>query len=286
MLPTESKPSHENKHYFVDEAGDPTLFAARGKVTVGLEGCSRFFILGTLDVADPPKLSQDLLMLRTELLADPYFQKVPSMQPENQKTALFFHAKDDLPEVRREVFKLLLKQDVRFSAIVRDKMQVLAYVRGRNDTSPAYRYNPNELYDFMVRRLFKERLHKFGKYSICFARRGNTDRTAALTAALSEARASFAKTWGINANPEITVLPSSPIREVPLQAVDYFLWAVQRTFERREDRFLQLLWSKCSLVIDADDTRKKGYGVYYTKKKPLTAAALNEAEGYRSESPR
>lgn len=283
---SESGSVQEEKHYFVDEAGDPTLFAARGKVTVGLAGCSRFFILGTLDVADPAKLSQELLALRTELLADPYFQDVPSMKPGNQKTALLFHAKDDLPEVRREVFKVLLRQDVRFSAIVRDKMKVLAYVRRRNETSPFFRYNPNELYDFMVRRLFKERLHTFGKYSISFARRGNTDRTAALTAALSEARANFARTWGISADPEITVLPSSPIREVPLQAADYFLWAVQRTFERREDRFLQLLWPKCSLVIDADDTRQKGYGVYYTKKKPLTAAALKEAEGYRSESPR
>jgi len=84
----------------------------------------------------------------------------------------------------------------------------------------------------------------------------------------------------------IEVLPSSPIREPALQVVDYFLWALQRTFEKHEDRFLRLLWSQCDLIIDADDTREKGYGMYYTKQKPLTAAALREAEGYRSESPR
>jgi hypothetical protein len=28
----------EGKHYFVDEAGDPTLFGARGKVLVGIPG--------------------------------------------------------------------------------------------------------------------------------------------------------------------------------------------------------------------------------------------------------
>jgi hypothetical protein len=40
----------EGKHYFVDEAGDPALFGARGKVLVGSEGCSRYFILGLADV--------------------------------------------------------------------------------------------------------------------------------------------------------------------------------------------------------------------------------------------
>lgn len=49
----------ERKHYFVDEAGDPTLFGARGKILVGSEGCSRFFMLGLADVDDPPALTAD-----------------------------------------------------------------------------------------------------------------------------------------------------------------------------------------------------------------------------------
>ena len=77
-----------------------------------------------------------------------------------------------------------------------------------------------------------------------------------------------------------------PTDEPALQAVDYFLWALQRTFEKREDRYLELLWPKCSLIIDVDDTRVAEYGTYYTRQKPLTAAALKQAEGYRSESPR
>jgi len=80
----------------------------------------------------------------------------------------------------------------------------------------------------------------------------------------------------------IAIIPTSPVHEAGLQAADNFLWALQRTFERGEDRFLQLLCPQCSLIIDADDTRENGYGTYYTRKKPLTAAALKEAEGYRS----
>ena len=68
--------------------------------------------------------------------------------------------------------------------------------------------------------------------------------------------------------------PAYPTNEPVLQAVDYFLWALQRVFEKREDRFLELLWPQCSLVVDVDDTRTAEYGTYYTKQKPLKAAAL------------
>lgn len=61
----------ERRDYFVDEAGDPVLFNSRKQVVVGKDGCSRFFILGALDVPDPNALERDLQDLRRRLLADP-----------------------------------------------------------------------------------------------------------------------------------------------------------------------------------------------------------------------
>ena len=58
-----------------------------------------------------------------------------------------------------------------------------------------------------------------------------------------------------------------------------FLWALQRLYERREERFVTLLWSRFSLVHDLDDMRQTRYGVYYTKKKPLTLAAIKDLPG-------
>jgi hypothetical protein len=40
-----------------------------------------------------------------------------------------------LPEVRREVFSLLLRHEVRFFAVVRDKLTVVEYIRQRNQVS-------------------------------------------------------------------------------------------------------------------------------------------------------
>jgi hypothetical protein len=274
------------KHYFVDEAGDPNLFGSRGKVLVGQGGARVSLSWASSTLKMFPRFPKNYSIFGSAFWRIPILRTCLQCNLRSEKTALLLHAKDDLPEVRREVFNLLLNQKIRFSAVVRDKLQVLSYVRKRNETDPDYRYNPNELYDFMVRRLFKERLHQHGVYRICFARRGASDRTQALTAGLERARLRFAAQKGIYSNPKIEVVPASPVREVTLQAVDYFLWALQRTFEKNEDRFLTLLWPKCSLVIDVDDTREKGYGTYYTKQKPLTAAALKAAEGYRSESPK
>lgn len=86
-------------HFFVDEAGDPTLFDGKGRILVGEEGCSKYFIVGKLDVDDPPTLKTALDDLRARLLADPYFRRVPSMQAGRGKTALAFHAKDDVAKV-------------------------------------------------------------------------------------------------------------------------------------------------------------------------------------------
>jgi len=272
-------PNRGQRSYFVDEAGDTVLFDAKGKVIVGTEGCSRFFILGLADIPDPDALGRDLDQLRARLLADSYFNHVPSMQSQARKTALAFHAKDDLPEVRREVFTLLLRQQVRFFAVVRNKDRLIAYVRQRNERDAAYHYSPNELYDYLVRRLFRDRLHQDDEYQIFFARRGKSDRTAALLEALEAARRRFAQRWGTLTEAPIHVIPASPDRVPGLQAADYFLWALQRLYERREDRYIAFLWDSFSLVHDLDDTRRASYGEYYTKKRPLTRAALQDLPG-------
>jgi len=267
------------RQYFVDEAGDGVLFDERGRVKVGTPGCSHYFILGVLDVPDPKALSTELESLRSALLADPYFSGVPSMQPQNKKTALAFHAKDDVPEVRREVFALLRRHSLRFMAVVRSKHRLLEYVRQRNQREPNYRYHPNELYDYAVRRLFKNLLHKDDQYEVYFAKRGNKDRTAALTAALKVAQMRFDQQWCTATASRIRHCAMNPQQCVALQAADYFLWAVQRVYERREQRYVELLAASISLVHDLDDTRQNRYGQYYTKRKPLTAAALRGLPG-------
>jgi len=275
-----NRPISSLRDYFVDEAGDPILFSKRGRrVIVGTQGCSRYFILGLVDIPDLAALSEHLVALRAELLADPYFKDVPSMQPEAHKTAEAFHAKDDLPEVRREVFALLRHYRCHFSAVVRDKLRVVQYVRSRNRHNPSYRYHPNELYDGLVRRLFKTRLHKDDEYHVYFAKRGKADRTAALRAALESARQRFSLQHNLTNCAVLRVIPTTPAACPGQQVVDYYLWALQRFYERGELRYIEMLWNSVSVIHDVDDTRQADYGVYYTKKRPLSPATLQERPG-------
>lgn len=274
---THSSPTR--REYFVDEAGDPTLFDRRGRVLVGTSGCSRFFMLGLLDVEDHAALSRDLSELRQRLLSDPYFKNVPSMQPSARKTAVAFHAKDDLPEVRREVFAALRRHKLRYFAAVRDKHTVVDYVRQRNAQDDQYRYQPNELYDYLVRRLFKTRLHKHDEYHICFARRGQSNRTTALEVALSATRNRFREQTGIDPASAVSLEATTPTQCPGIQAADYFTWALQRLYERQEERYLEYIWPFVRLVNDIDDTSEHMYGVYYTQKRPLTLDAIKKRPG-------
>jgi len=208
--------------------------------------------------------------LRKALLADPYFKNVPSMQLDRQKTALAFHATDDLPEVRREVFKLLSQHDVRFYALVRDKCEIVRKVLEFNKRNPHYRYHPNQLYDRCVARLFKDRLHLHDGYTIRFAKRGSSDRTEALQNAIEAARRNFRISHGIVNTVPIEIVPSDPREDVCLQAVDYFLWSLQRFYERDEERYLHLMWNKVGCIHDVDDTRNAAYGTYYTQSNQLS----------------
>jgi hypothetical protein len=149
-------------------------------------------------------------------------------------------------------------------------------VREHNLNQPQYRYHPNQLYDRCVARLFKERLHKDDAYRIVFAKRGTSDRTAALLNALENARNNLRRSWGIEGTAPIEVIASVPMNDPSLQAADYFLWALQRLYEKKEARYWEFVWSKVSLVYDIDDVQRNEYGVYYTQRNPLTSAALEK----------
>jgi hypothetical protein len=265
------------RYFYVYEAGDPTLFDRRGNVIAGEPGCSSHFILGALDVADPAGLTSALGELHRQIVTDPFYAGVESLKPERLRTHRMLHAKDDLPEIRERVFRLLATQDVRFHAVVRDKRGLAVHVRNLNAKSQTYRYTPNQLYDELVKRLFRDRLHKDSAYRIVFAKRGSKDRTHALRQAIDDARINFQKKWGIAATAPIEVSAVASHEDYCLQAADYFLWAVQRVYSSGEDRFVSYLWHRCALVHDVDDRRKSPAGCYYTEKNPLTAAKLKGA---------
>ena len=80
--------------------------------------------------------------------------------------------------------------------------------------------------------------------------------------------------YSITSTAPVDVVPGTPPTSIGLQVADYFTWALQRLYERQEDRYFEFLKKSMVLVQDIDDTREAKYGAYYTRKKPLSKAAL------------
>jgi hypothetical protein len=278
------------QHLFVDEAGTPTLFHESGKPIADTYGCSRFFILGKLEVESPTALTAALTELRQKMLADPLFAGTVSFKPERKKTAVAFHAKDDLPEVRFRVFDLLrgFGSQLRFYAVVCDKLKLTESEIAKRAKEPGYRFNENSVYDSLMRELFGKFHRLAARYEVNVARRGNSSRNEAIKAALAHAEQDFERKFGFRRSQpdawKITVLKS---KEAPcLQAVDYFLWALQRFYEVkwdprtrkksldpssglviREDRFLKAMWPQVGEVHDL--YFGPAHGTFFTTREPL-----------------
>jgi hypothetical protein len=257
------------RHFFVDEAGDLTLFNRRGRVIVGTPGVSTVFMVGLAQIPDPARAADELESLRARLLADPYFKGVPSMQLDARKTAIAFHAKDDLPEVRREVFALLPALGCKVQVAIRRK-QALA-----QEAKALFRYRreklrADDIYDGLVSRLFKNVLHKADENRVVFARRGKAPRMKALETAIEHAKQRFAERWGVEHDKPTAIHAAYPREDAGLQVTDYYLWALQRVYERKEDRFFRLLADGYRLIMDIDNTTNKPYGEWFSDQNPLT----------------
>lgn len=256
------------KHYFVDEAGDLTLFDRRKRIVVGRQGVSRCFMVGLVDFPAPEEARRKLEELRADLLADPYFRNVPSMQPEAKKTAACFHANNDLPEVRREVLRLLPSFNAKVLVAVKRK-NVLAEHHKLLYESKGEKFKTNAVYDELVKIVCHNKLHSADENRIVFARLGKANREKALREALVETKQEFDRRWGKRPDPPMRIEAAYPTESAGLQVADYYLWALQRMYEKQEDRFFYLLQSQYRLIRDLDDTRNKPYGEYYKDSNPL-----------------
>lgn len=72
--------------------------------------------------------------------------------------------------------------------------------------------------------------------------RGKGDRTKALKTAITQAEKNFELHFGFGRSADWQLTVNSPVAEKGLQAVDYYLWALQRFYELQEERYIHMLW--------------------------------------------
>jgi hypothetical protein len=282
---TESKHIIKTNHRFLDEAGDCTFYGKKRTNIIGTEGVSNCFILGLVKFKEPlAPLRQEVMALQKRVESDPYFQ-VASVIKKKNSSGYFFHAKDDLPEIRKLFFDFINERKLSFEAVVARK-SIERFTTKHKDKEQYF-------YADALSHLLKNKLHLGEKLVLNIAEKGTSTKNQNLELALEKAKErvaeklnrknidevkdileardiNFVRRKGVQADVVFNV--TNPLREPLINIADYLCWTIQRVFEKGETRYYDFIKEKVSLVIDLYDTEKYvGFGNYYSPKKPLTS---------------
>jgi len=238
------EPAEGTNWFFVDESGDPIFYDRHGNLIVGQKGCSPILILGFIETPNPRTIRTALADLHAQLATDEYLQGVHSIA----KTNVAFHAKDDIPEVRQAVFKLIRTLDFKAQFVVARKIERVFRT--------TFHAREGEFYDYLVSRLFQNALHRYIHNHIYFSRRGTRVRQAPFEQAIYQGVARFEERWKKKVQTDIKIAPQTAVGEPCLQVVDYMNWAVFRAYVKREMRYYRFVEEKVSLLVDLYDVRK------------------------------
>lgn len=255
-------------HRFLDESGDTTFYGKRKKIIVGNEGVSKSFILGMVKFKTKLEpIREEILSLQNDIVNDSYYKGIPSIIKKVEKGGYFFHAKDDIPEVREKFFRYLNSLNCSFEAVVGKKLPDLYETK----------HHGKEVWFYadLLSHLLKNKLSKYDKLVLNIASRGKSTKNSNLNLALQKAQERFSKT---NPNREINTRVVFNVMEQTdeplLNIADYFCWCIQNVFEKGNLRYYNFLQDKISRVIDLYDFEnygKPGWPNYYGKNNPLTA---------------
>ncbi len=272
--------SQADHHVFVDESGDAVLFNANGDVIIGQNDAPLVFMVGALHLPNPIEASAKLETLRQSLLDDPYFASAESMLPERKKTALMFHAKNDLPEVRREVFRLLPELGGTMHVAIRRKRDMA------DEAQQLFRESMQKLsldayYDDLVERAFKQMIPPACIPHITFAKLGNADRRAALRTVIQRVVRFDGNANDPNYMDKVRIDAAFSKDVAGLQVADYYLWALQRVFKKHngERRYYESVSTAYRVIWDLDDRRDQEAGAVYDAENPLTLVKIKPVAG-------
>ena len=209
-------------------------------------------MLGMLTIHDSIQtIRQKVTDLQTNIVNDPYFQSVPSIQKKKNKAGYFLHAKDDVPEVRKMAFDLINTIDCHFDAVIGRKDYNI-YERKHNG-------NQSEFYADLLSHLLIDNFHTTEKLILNIAHRSKCTTHKNLEKGLDKATKTAINKYPNNKDNfcKITFNVQHPTTEPILNITDYFLWAVQRMIEKNENRYIEFLKSKIRSIQNLYDSENE-----------------------------
>lgn len=235
IIPRNEKSPTFTYHKFLDESGD-TTFYGNGKIPIiGENGVSKYFILGMLSINEPlNNVRNKIIELQNIIVSDPYFINIPSINKQKNKNGYFLHAKNDIPEVRKMVFEFIKSIDCEFQSVIGRKVYNV-YEKKHNG-------NQAEFYADLLSHLLHSNINNHEKIVLNIAHRSRCTTHINLEKGLKKAIIIAKHKYPDENNfCEIVYNVQQPTNEPIINLTDYFLWALQRKFERNEDRYVEYL---------------------------------------------
>jgi len=239
---------------------------------ISQEGVSCTFILGLLKLHEPLDAARKkVILLQDKIANDPYYAKVPSILKKRTANGYYLHAKDDIPEVRKEAFELIRSINCSFEAVVARKIYYLFEKKHHG--------NESEFYADLLSHLLKNRLGRFDRLVLNIAERKRCTTLNNLQKGMDKALIHYqTRHPGKMQISKVVFNVQKPTLEPLLNVADYLCWSIQRVFEKGETRYYDYINDKISVVWDIYDFAGAINGRnYYSKTRMLTEAnCINE----------
>lgn len=224
-------------YLFIDESGNFD-FSPNG---------TRFFVLTVLSTTNPFEIGSPLLKLRYDLL--PNYACGPRMEEHG-----YFHASEDIQEVRNYVFSIISKLD--------NPLRVDSVIAQKNKTNPTLHHQPLEFYKILAEALLK--------YSFNRATWQDYDHVVVVFSSLFDRKKrgilkqAFKSLIKQHAKVSYALYFHDSKFDLCNQATDYFGWAIYRKWESVDCRSYNIVQN---LIKSEFQIFERGDREYYEYKK-------------------
>jgi hypothetical protein len=252
---------------FIDETGDLNFFSKGGDFAVGENGISKTFGIGMARLKqDLEETRKHIRSLCLEVEGDSYLNTVPSVRRRMELGGFYFHAKDDVPEIRERFFKFLKSTNFSLEIYIARKILDI-FVKKHNK-------NENEFYADILAHLLKNKMGKYSRLVLNIAQKGSATTELNLELATQKALNRFRKNQpGKNGICSIVYNVQNFSVDPLLSVADYSAWSVQRVFEKGDVRYYNFIQEKIPLIVDLYDVKNySNWGNYYSPEHPLTSS--------------
>ena len=213
-------------HIFADEAG---CLAFKKK-----RGVSRYFILCSITTSSPD-IGNDLQDLRRRLSWEGVCDDA-------------FHATTDRQEIRDQVFDLISTMDFRVDATLLEKSKALMHIRASDLTFYKYAWH------YHFKHLAGQIISNNDEVHITAASIGTKKQKGAFSGVIND----VVRQSSASASHRVSFWQAAS--DPCIQVADYCAWAIQRKWERNDDRSYELIKEK---ICSEYDLWRKGKNHYY-----------------------